>query len=136
MPKTALVVCLLVAVALLLSACGGAPSEAEQPLEERILARWQHMIDRDFGQAWDFYSPGFRQANPRDDFARDMLRRPIRWLEVDLHSVECDEDVCDVVISLVYQPVAAPAGLRSIRVPTRAEERWIKIDGQWWFVAG
>ena len=118
---------------MLLTACGG--PEAEQSVEDRILARWEHMIERDFDAAWGYYTPGFRQVNPQEEFSRDMARRPVRWLEAELLGLDCDDELCDVVVSLVYQAAGAPAGLSRMRVPTRTEERWINIDNQWWFVA-
>lgn len=119
-------------LALALSACGG-PAEPEQTLEERVMARWQHMIERDFEAAWEYYAPGFRETTPVEAFVRDMERRPIRWREVEVLSSECEEERCDVEVRVVYQAVGAPSGLGSMQVPRRLSERWIAVDQGWWY---
>ncbi|MCA1780527.1 MAG: hypothetical protein LC637_14455 [Xanthomonadaceae bacterium] len=115
-----------------LAACGK-PAEPEPTLEERAVVRWQHLIDRDFQAAWEYYSPGFRQTTPQADFARDMERRPIRWHSVELLSLECEEDVCRVDLQINYQPVGAPGAQSQMRLDREIEEQWIRLDGQWWY---
>ncbi len=122
---------MLFAVAVL-SACGS-PEAPKETLEERVLARWHHMIERDFEAAWEYYAPGFRQTTPVDAFVRDMERRPIRWREVELVSSECEEDRCDIRVRVVYQAVGAPSGLSSMQVPRLLSERWIAVDQGWWY---
>ncbi|NDY94973.1 hypothetical protein [Wenzhouxiangella limi] len=119
-------------LALALSACGG-PAEPEQTLEERVMARWQHMIERDFEAAWEYYTPGFQQTTPREDFADDMGRRPIRWQSSNLIRSECEKESCSVWVEVEYQPVGAPGPLREMRPVRINEERWLQIEGQWWF---
>lgn len=123
----------LASVIVVLTGCTGPGSEPEQPLDERVLARWSHMIERDFEAAWDYYSPGFRQTNPREDFARDMERRPVRWHEAEVVELSCDEDRCDVTVRITYQAAGAPAGMGRMRIPRELEEQWIRLDGQWWY---
>ena len=121
---------------LMLAACGGAEPEPEQPLDERVLARWGHMIERDFEAAWAYHSPGFRQTTPVEDFVRDMTRRPLRWHDVELLTIDCTgEDVCEVRLEITFQAVGAPSGMGRMRIPNRSTERWVRIDGQWWYSA-
>ena len=119
---------------LLLGGCGDRATEP-QPLDERVLARWGHMIERDFESAWVFYTPGFRQTNPQGAFARDMAQRPVRWTSVEWQGAACGEDVCDVTVRVGFRAVGAPAGMGSIDVARDMRERWVWIDGQWWYSA-
>lgn len=125
---------LLVASAVLLTGCGVAPAP-EEPLEDRVLARWNHMIERDFDAAWELYTPGFRAATPQRDFSRDMQRRPVRWTAVAWVRAECEEDVCDVTVNVTSRAVGTPGVLATLEVPRDLQERWLRIDGQWWFSA-
>ncbi len=121
---------------LLLSACGPA-SEPEAPpgqvSEERVVARWQSMIERDFESVWEYHSPGFRQQTPRADFVREMQRRPFRWIEVEFLGLDCQAEVCEVELRVVYQAVGAPAGMGRMRVPRLVRERWVHLEGSWWY---
>lgn len=123
----------LAGMIVVMTGCKDPASEPEQPLDERVLARWSHMIERDFEAAWDYYSPGFRQTNPREDWSRDMERRPLRWHEAELVDLSCGEDQCDVSVRITYQAVGAPAGMGRMRLSRELQEQWIRLDGQWWY---
>lgn len=118
-----------------LAGCQSEKPPAAESLEDRILARWTAVIERDFETAWGFYSPGFRQTNPLEPFVNDMNGRPIRWLEAELLQLDCEDDVCNVRLRVVYTPVVGPAGLIGTQIPTILDERWLRIDDRWWFVA-
>jgi hypothetical protein len=120
-------------VLLALAGCGGPPPASQQPIEDRILARWQHMIDRDFDSAWEFYTPGFRQLNPRETFSVEMSARPVRWHAAELLDVECEQDRCIASLRVTVQPTAGPATLRHLHIPSETEETWLLLDGVWWF---
>ena len=122
---------LTVLLLLLLVACGAEPSE--QSLDERVLARWGHMVERDFQAAWVFYTPGFRQTNPQQAFANEMAQRPVRWTGVEWMGAECAADVCEVTVRVGFRAVGAPSGMSSVEVVRDLRERWLLIDGQWWY---
>ena len=118
----------------LLVACGDRSPEL-QPLDERVLARWNHMIGRDFQAAWEFHTPGFRQTSPQQAFANEMAQRPVRWTSVEWRGAECGEDVCEVTVRVGFRAVGAPSGLSSVEVTRDIRETWLWIDGQWWYSA-
>jgi len=121
------------AVGLLLSACGGEPAPPRETLEERVMARWNLMLERDFETSWEYHSPGFRQMNPRFDFARDMAARPVRWQAAELESIDCDGDVCNVRVRVTYRVPAAPGPLRNLDMERAVDEVWIRVEDDWWF---
>lgn len=131
----ALTAALPLAAVMLLSGCQQPQPEPEEIVAERAQARWDLMIERDFEKAWDYYSPGFRDTTPRQEFSEDMKRRPIRWYEADVLSVECDGDRCLAEVEVVYRAIAAPHGQSRIRLNRKLEENWIRLRGQWWYVA-
>ena len=119
------------ALVCILTACGEA--EPEETLEERAAARWQLMIDRDFGAAWEYYTPGFRETTPREEFANDMSRRPIRWTGAKVIGTECDDLVCRVDVEIEYRAVGAPSGQGRMQLKRRIDDEWVFLDGQWWY---
>ncbi len=121
------------ALILSLVGCGGQVSDPEVVLEERVMARWQAFIERDFEAAWEYYSPGFRQTTQRDDFVREMSGRPVHWRSAEFQSKDCSAERCEVQVSAVWQAVTAPAGMNRMRLPREFNERWILVDGNWWY---
>jgi len=135
--KRLMISCRQVTVLVILVSCLAACTESEpQPIDERAEARWNYLIEQKFEEAWEYYSPGFRQTTPKIDFARDMVRRPIRWLDASVVGWECEEEVCEVRLSVSYQPVGAPNEISRMRMSRVIEERWILVDGQWWYAGG
>ena len=119
--------------ALILAGCGDPPPTPEEIVEERVMERWERLLDRDFELAWEYYTPGFRQTNPRFDFGRDMAARPVRWLAAELESVECEGDRCDVGVMVTYRAPGAPGPLSEIEMDRVVDEVWIRVDDDWWF---
>lgn len=130
--------------AILLSAMvlAGCQQEAEQRpasevVQERAQARWDALVDEEFATAWDYYTPGFRQMAPRDQFAADMDARPVQWNAASVISVECQEEdsKCEVLTEVTYQPSGGPKELQSVEVTRDLREEWLFMDGQWWYSA-
>lgn len=123
----------------LLAACQPGEEASSQPetVEERAQARWQLMAEGEFAQAWEYYTPGFRERVNQDVFARDMSRRPVTWLSGEVLGSSCDEpDRCVVTVEVGYR--AEVPGMRQassqIELSRRLEDEWIRLDGQWWYV--
>ncbi len=121
------------AALLILSACGGEPTQPQETLEERIVARWDLILERDFEAVWDYHTPGFRQTTPRFDFARDMARRPVLWTAAELRSVDCEGDRCEVRVRVTYRPVGGPGPISRMEMDRTIDEVWIRVADNWWF---
>jgi hypothetical protein len=117
-------------VALTLAACS-APEP--QTLEERALARWQHLIERDFESAWQYFAPGYKDAHPSQAFVTEMAERPIVYRDVSLIRTNCDGDRCEVTLDVTYQVPRGASGQGPSRISTTIRERWISLDQTWWF---
>ncbi len=124
------------AAVFLLAACQPQPElSPEEIVQERAMARWAHLVEREFEPAWDFYSPGFRDGTPREEFVDDMKRRPIRWKNVDFLEAQCDGDRCSVQVEVTYRAIAAPHGQSRMELTRPIEETWIRLRDEWWYSA-
>lgn len=112
-----------------LTACG---TPEPQSVEERAQARWDHLLAREFEQAYQYYAPGFRETTPLVEFQADLFRRPIRWLAAEVLGSSCVEDVCRVSVEITYRVPGATGPLRQLTPTRTVEERWIRLDGVWW----
>src|SRR6056297_1342609 len=122
-----------------LAGCASAPrmTDVEQArLLERVEARWNALEQRDFGAAWEFTSPAYREV-----FSKSLYEKKFSYMvEWELTGVEfltydADAAVASVAARVMSKPVkhtsAASAALGA--VPTTQVEKWVFVDGQWWF---
>ena len=120
---------------LLLAACasGGGTSGAtpEAQVMKRAGERWQYLIDGQPERAWEYLSAGVRSTETRDDYARGMKARPVRWLAVEPATAECQQSRCDVSIKLEYEITIPGGGAGPTRAPSWISERWI-LQGRTW----
>jgi hypothetical protein len=100
----------------------------EKVVAERANARWQALIERDYGKAYAFLSPASRETTSLSKFQEQI--RAIEYRAVTVEKVECAAEVCKVMLKLTYDfPTAKIRG-----VVTPMDENWIIDQGQAWFV--
>ncbi|HKL51069.1 MAG TPA: hypothetical protein VJ908_07870, partial [Wenzhouxiangellaceae bacterium] len=109
------------------------PRSAEEVVTERAQARWDALVARNFDLAYTYHSPGFRAQTPASSYAALMLTRPVRWDNAKVRSVECDEDTCNVEVSLAYTAVGAPGVLAGMQNERPINEMWVKLEEDWWY---
>ncbi len=124
-------------MAMLLAACGTFhPKSDQEMVTERAQQRLEALKKRDMEAAYALMSPGYRESNDLRYF-QATIGAGARWLtDAKVKRANCDEDVCSVVIEAQYQyrdKAAGPAG-EPLLIPRDNEERWIKVDGDWWFM--
>lgn len=124
---------LALAAGALLAACQSG-EQAPQPVEERAQERWDLLVAGEYGEAWEYLSPSYRELVPRSDYAEDMRRQPMKWLEAEVVGSECEADACRVLVEGVYQPVRAQGKLKDMTMPRELEEQWMLAEGAWWHV--
>jgi len=112
---------LLAVVVLVLAACQPAEEEP-QSVEERAQARWDHVLAKEYEQAWNYFSPGFRDLHP------------FQWTSAEVIGSKCKENQCDVTVSATYRIARGPSELGEMVMPKELTEKWVRTDGQWWYV--
>lgn len=105
----------------------------EQALRERVQARWDALIQRDFPTAYQFETPAYRDLYTEEDYLRGFGSTVI-WEKAAVEQLAVDEeDAASVQVQLQYTiPEYAVRGLPG--VTSRVTERWIQVDGEWWHV--
>jgi hypothetical protein len=110
---------------------GGIPLDASP--EERAVAKWTLLINRNFAEAWEFQTPGARSAMQRDDYVATMQGRPVNWLGVRFIEKRCDtDDSCLVSLEIPFQ-VGLGRGVGTVTAPSFIAERWLRLDGVWYY---
>lgn len=118
---------------LLLSACA-TTIPTEQIIEERATARWNAVLSDDLAGAYEFLTPGYRSSVSSVQYQRLMLLKQVEWTDARYIESECTETTCKVKISIDYALHSAVPGVKKFRGTQTAEESWLMVDGNWYFV--
>ena len=129
----------LTGAALLLAACAAGTSrdDAKTPeitAESRAQARWDSLIAGKAEDAYAFFSPGVRSTHPLETYVTDLANRPVKWVKATIVGKNCEEDSCTVDVEVEYKVDLPARGVGTVQVPHRQQERWILLDGTWYFV--
>jgi hypothetical protein len=101
--------------------------------EERSIAKWTLLINRNFAEAWEFMTPGARSTMDRETYDATMRGRPVNWLGVRFVEKRCDnEDSCVVSLEVPFQ-VGLGRGVGMVTAPSFVAERWLRLDGVWYY---
>lgn len=123
----------------LVTGCASAPpmtDSMQARLLERAEARWRALEQRDFDTAWTFTSPAYREVFPKALY-REKFSYMVEWqlTGVEFLTYDAPAAVASVAARVMSKPVkftsAASAAIGA--VPTRFVEKWVFVDGQWWF---
>ena len=118
-----------------------APTAVEpdlERLEQRVRERWEAKIARDFGRVWEFATPEYRKVFPKELY-RHNFSYALDWelTSVEVIHYDADAAVASVVVRVMSMPTkqtsAAAKALGAM--PRELHERWILVDGEWWFGA-
>ncbi|HET7844147.1 MAG TPA: hypothetical protein VFL14_08355 [Xanthomonadales bacterium] len=137
---------LVLAAALALSACATKPREAvpsqdvappppfPEDVSERAQERWQLLVAKNGKRAYDLLSPGVRSGMTREQYAGAVTHRPVTWLGAKVTGRKCDGDSCTVMVQLRYKAEIPQSSAGPIESVAYLEERWIRVDGEWFLV--
>jgi len=114
----------------LLAACQ--PAQEPEPADVRAQARWDHLVAGEYGKAWEYFTPGYRETAPVEQYVASIQRRPVKWEQAEVLSSDCEKPRCEVVIDITYSLPRGRAGLDTVRLTRPISETWIFSDGQWW----
>lgn len=108
-------------------------AEEQQPesLEQRVKARWDALIERDFEEAYKFNSPEYRKIYTLKDYKGDFGTK-VRWTGADVVSTSVEGNSATVRIQIAYK-TAMPDG-RVVDASRYLSEKWVRKDGNWWYV--
>jgi hypothetical protein len=126
----------LLVLVMLLSACAATntASSAKDPIPERVQARWNALLAEDFETAYSFYSPGYRSANSLTDFELSIRLRKVQWQSAEYLEHSCEESLCTAKIKMGYRVASPVPGINEWKSHSVIDEKWIKSDGQWWYL--
>ena len=110
------------------------PKTAAEQVAERAEARWKARIAKDWKGVYGFMSPGYRSTHPYAVFAAQMARSPLLYRKASVEKVTCqDAQRCTVELSIESEYRGTQAQFQGQVSSSSVKERWIKLDGQWWF---
>lgn len=113
----------------------GLTAEQASALEQRVQARWQSLIEKDFGQVWEFSTPTFRGIFPKSMYVHNFSYA-VDWelTSIDVVNYDADAAVASVAVGVMSQSTKqVSAASRALgAVPITIREKWIFADGEWW----
>ena len=136
---------LAISLVLFVAACTDSgqdlPDVAEpslEDLERRVEERWQARIAHDWGRAYEYSSPAYREVFPKQLYVK-KFSYTADWELTGIEVTNYDRSaaVASVVVRVMSRPTkqtsAAAKALGAM--PRELHERWILVDGEWWFSA-
>ena len=124
---------LFLLLGLALAGCSSLPMQktddrpAEEIVRERSQARLDALLAKDIETAWGYTTPSYRERTPQPKLYYALMGGSVNWTQARVEKVECTEDTCDVTTMISYKLKKPP-----IENTRPLEERWIKVDGEWW----
>lgn len=131
---TALKTVLLATLAMSMSACSLLPAKSDS---EQVQARSQQRLDLlmagNIEKAYGFSTPGYRETHSQAQFRADYAAGISRYVSADVKSASCEQDACTVMVGVRYK-YASSIGAKPMVIERATQERWIRTEGQWWFL--
>lgn len=100
-------------------------ADPQNVVAKMAQSRWDALIKGDLTAAYEYLTPGSRSMMPLEVYKTKI--RTGMWKGVDVESVTCGQDRCDVVIMLEYR-------YRGASTVTQQNEIWLQEGGNWWYV--
>lgn len=102
--------------------------------ERRAVERWGFLINGQAEKAYDYLSPGYRATKNREEYAKEMGNRPIRWSKVTPSSKTCSKpEVCVLGLQVDYSARLPGVG-KTVESIGFVQETWVKVKGKWWLL--
>lgn len=103
-------------------------------LEQRVNAKWDAMIRKDFAAVYALTSPAYRGVSSLAVFKRKFSVGRVAWRRIEVVDVDFKGDDAAIVginVHLVYYQ-AQPG--EEVEMTTYLQESWVHVDGQWWYL--
>ena len=101
---------------------------------EREQELWDAVIAVDLEKAYTNYSHGFRATTSLIEYGVSMVTRKVRWTSATYKNHQCEENRCSVNFDVRFKVGAPVPGLTVYEGSQVVEDRWIRTEGQWWYV--
>lgn len=102
-------------------------------LEQRVTAKWDALIRKDFATAYSFTSPSYRKLFSLDAF-RSSFGNKVAWRRVEVVDVEFKGDDAATVGINIHFVYHQPQTEKPLDMQTYVQEPWVFVDGQWWYL--
>jgi hypothetical protein len=114
-----------------LAGCAGvsvdsSPQAKQGVVAERAQARWQILMKGDVEGAYQFLSAGSKAATSLEAYKSKI--RPGMWRGAKVDKVECQAEICKVVMQITYDARA----MKGIQTPV--DETWVIENGSAWYI--
>jgi len=119
---------ILMAVAAGCASIGAGSRPAEQVVLERAQARWNALVDRDFGAAYAYLTSGYRAVVPLAAYRRQTTG-PAQWESAKAQSAKCEAARCIVAVEITFR-IGLPGHADRVQ-SSFVDETWVLEDGQW-----
>jgi hypothetical protein len=107
-------------------------------LEKRVEQRWQALVARDYAAVYEFSTPVYRSVFPKDLYVLQFSYAVERELTgVEVLNYDAAAAVASVAVRVMSKPVklTSTASQAIGAVPVTVHEKWMLIDGEWWYSA-
>ena len=108
------------------------PAVKTANLEDRAQSRWNALLSNDFAKAYAYSTPGYRSSVSVVDFEIGFRSRKMFYTSAEYIEHTCEIDTCIVRMKIGYTLVGALRGVSEWKSKTTVEEKWVRIDKQWW----
>ena len=119
---------IFMAVAAGCASIGAGSRPAEQVVLERAQARWNALVDRDFGAAYAYLTSGYRAVVPLAAYRRQTTG-PAQWESAKAQSAKCESARCIVAVEITFR-IGLPGHADRVQ-SSFVDETWVLEDGQW-----
>jgi hypothetical protein len=124
------------ALALLAACAGGGTKRGSTPeaqVTARAEARWKHVLALELQQAYEFFTPGYREAHDFKRYETSIENRQLDWTAARVTGVTCDTaERCVASVSIDYTLIGGMPGVENVSATQALDESWLKIGGQWY----
>lgn len=108
----------------------------EQQVAARSEARAHALMKKDYRAVYDFMTPAYRQALGYEQYLAGHPAR-VDLKKAKVLKVTCaDSTSCQVMSQWTYIANAGPKGVNVGEVTSVVPEKWIKVEGRWWYYEG
>lgn len=103
-----------------------APQTPEQSVKARAQERWDTLVAGQLDKSYEYITPSGRSTLPIEVYRGRLAGS--KWRGAKVTAVACEPEVCDVTVTLDIDV------LPNLPHKQPISEKWLLVDGKWWFV--